>query len=66
MLIPKDNFSVLNVVPEEIKRQMTIIPVATIEDVLDETLGIRLPRLQQVLWNKAVPQSLSNTELPLK
>lgn len=53
ILIPKDNTSDLKDVPEEIKSQLTIIPVSTIEDVLKETLEIQLPRMEQVLWSGA-------------
>lgn len=52
VLIPKDNLVDLKDVPEEIKEQLTIIPVETVEDVLKETLGISLPRLEQVLMQK--------------
>lgn len=52
VLIPKDNLVDLKDVPEEIKEQLTIIPVETVEDVLRETLGISLPRLEQVLMQK--------------
>lgn len=54
VLIPKDNTSDLKDVPEEIKSQLTIIPVSTIEDVLKETLGLQLPRMKQVLWSGAI------------
>ncbi len=54
VLIPKDNTSDLKDVPEEIKSQLTIIPVSTIEDVLKETLGLQLPRMEQVLWSGAI------------
>lgn len=52
VLIPKDNLVDLKDVPEEIKEQLTIIPVETVEDVLKETLGISLPKLEQVLMQK--------------
>ena len=48
VLIPKDNLIDLKDVPEEIKNQLTIKAVETIEDVLKETLGISLPRLESV------------------
>ena len=35
-------------VPEEVKNQLTIITVETVEDVLRETLGISLPRIEHV------------------
>lgn len=49
VLIPKDNVIDLKDVPEEVMKQLTIIPVETIEDVLKETLGISLPRIEHVL-----------------
>ncbi len=49
VLIPKDNVADLNDVPEEVMKQLIIIPVETVEDVLKETLGISLPRIYQVL-----------------
>lgn len=48
VLIPKDNVVDLNDVPEEIKDQLTIIGVETVEDVLRETLGISLPRIEHI------------------
>ncbi len=48
ILIPKDNLIDLKDVPEEIVSELTIITVDTIEDVLRETLGISLPRVEHV------------------
>ena len=48
ILIPKDNSVDLKDVPEEVKNQLTIITVETIEDVLKETLGLSLPRVEHV------------------
>ncbi|MDR3598330.1 endopeptidase La [Clostridium sp.] len=48
VLIPKDNEIDLKDVPQEVKEQLTIIPVETIEDVLKETLGISLPKVEHV------------------
>jgi len=48
ILIPKDNLIDLKDVPEEVKNQLNIITVETIEDVLRETLGISLPRIEHV------------------
>lgn len=48
ILIPKDNLIDLKDVPEEIKNQLTIKTVETVEDVLRETLGISLPRIEHV------------------
>ncbi len=43
---------VLKDVPEETKEGLTIIAVETIEDVIRETIGIALPRMEQVLMPK--------------
>ncbi|CUX36635.1 endopeptidase La [Clostridium sp. C105KSO13] len=51
-LIPNENIGDLRDVPEEVKDQITIIPVETIEDVLRETLGISMPRSEQMLLQK--------------
>jgi len=48
VLIPKDNLIDLKDVPEEVKSQLTILAVETVEDVLRETLGISLPRVEHV------------------
>lgn len=52
VLIPKDNIIDLKDVPVEVKQQLTIIPVDTIEDVLKETLGISLPRIEHMFNQK--------------
>lgn len=49
VLIPKDNLADLKEVPEEIKKNMEILTVETIEDVLREALGIALPKPEQIL-----------------
>ncbi|MDF2984518.1 MAG: lon [Eubacterium sp.] len=53
VLIPKDNVIDLKDVPEEVRNELTIIPVETVEDVLKETLGISLPRIEHVFGLKA-------------
>jgi ATP-dependent Lon protease len=54
ILIPKDNLIDIKDVPEEVTKQLTIITVETIEDVLRETLQISLPRIEHV-FNPSVP-----------
>lgn len=49
-LIPIDNEVDLKDVPDEVKQELTIIPVETIEDVLRETLNIKLPKIHTVSW----------------
>ena len=48
ILIPKENLIDLKDVPEEVKSQLDIKTVETVEDVLRETLGISLPRIEHV------------------
>ena len=48
ILIPKENLVDLKDVPEEVKSLLTIKTVETVEDVLRETLGISLPRIEHV------------------
>lgn len=48
VLIPKDNLIDLKDVPEEVKNELTISAVETVEDVLKETLGITLPKAEHV------------------
>ncbi|MBN2879105.1 MAG: endopeptidase La [Clostridia bacterium] len=49
-LIPVDNEIDLKEVPDEVKADLEITPVETIEDVLRETLNIRLPKIDAVSW----------------
>lgn len=49
VLIPWDNQRDLYEVPQEIKDQLNIVPVRTVEDVLRETLDITLPPMEHVL-----------------
>lgn len=49
VLIPKDNVEDLKDIPKEVLERIQITPVETVEDVLRETLGITLPRTEQVL-----------------
>jgi ATP-dependent Lon protease len=46
ILIPRENLVDLKDIPEEVKKELTILPVETVEDVLRETLGISLPRIE--------------------
>jgi len=48
VLIPKENVIDLKEVPEEVKKDIQIVPVETIEDVLKETIAIDLPRIEHV------------------
>lgn len=46
ILIPRENLVDLKDIPEEVKKELTILPVETVEDVLRQTLGISLPRIE--------------------
>ena len=48
VLVPKDNLIDLKDIPEEIKEQLTVITVETVEDVMRETLGITMPKIEHV------------------
>jgi len=61
ILIPKDNLIDLKDVPEEIKSQLTIKPVETVEDVLRETLGISLPRVEHVFNQNNSTEGIFNS-----
>lgn len=63
VLIPKENTADLKDVPEEIRSQLTIVPVANVEEVLQEALGITLPRIEHVLYPLPAGQELLNNIL---
>lgn len=50
VLIPFENEEDLREVPEEIKRELNIIPVKTIEEVIDLALTIKLPNYKKSLF----------------
>jgi ATP-dependent Lon protease len=60
VLIPKDNLIDLKDVPEEVKNQLTILAVETVEDVLRETLGITLPKVDHIFNNSISTQATFN------
>lgn len=66
VLIPKDNLVDLKDVPEEVKEQLTVVAVETVEDVLKETLGISLPRLEHMLLQNDGNARLLEATTPLK
>lgn len=49
VLIPKDNLVDLKDIPSEVKDSLEIKAVETVEDVLKETLGISLPKLDNLI-----------------
>ena len=49
VLIPKENMKDLKELPDEVKEQLEIKPVEVIEEVLQEALGINLPKPEVVL-----------------
>ena len=63
ILIPVDNLIDLKDVPEEIKSQLSIKTVETVEDVLRETLGISLPRVEHVFNSNISTEGSFNSNL---
>jgi ATP-dependent Lon protease len=61
VLIPKDNLIDLKDVPEEVRKELTIVAVETVEDVLRETLGISLPKVEQVVNFNISPEGTLNS-----
>ncbi len=49
VLVPQENMQDLQDLPDEIKDQLIIQPVEVVEDVLQEALGIELPKPEMVL-----------------
>ena len=44
VILPRDNERDLEEVPEDVRSELAFIPVETVEEVLQEALGIGLPR----------------------
>ncbi|APC40372.1 endopeptidase La [Clostridium estertheticum] len=61
ILIPKENLVDLKDVPEEVRSLLTIKTVETVEDVLRETLGISLPRIEHV-FNPSISSEIKIKE----
>ena len=60
VLIPSENVMDLKDLPDEMNRQMEIVPVETVEDVLRETIGISLPRINHMFFKQGVTTFLHN------
>ena len=58
VLIPRENLVDLKDVPEDVKTSIDIVPVDTVEDVLRETIGIELPRIEHALFHARPSGSL--------
>jgi ATP-dependent Lon protease len=59
VLIPQENVKDLEDIPENVKRDLTLIPVATVDDVLKHAL-VRMP--EAVEWTPPVPGSSAITK----
>jgi ATP-dependent Lon protease len=56
VVLPKENERDLQDVPEDVRAELTFVPVETVEEVLKEALGIELPRMMlQTAGNRVVP-----------
>lgn len=51
ILLPEDNIKDLDDVPEEIKNELEFKPMKTVEDVLYEALGLKLPKPENLNIN---------------
>ena len=58
VLIPRENTVDLKDVPDDVLQSIDIVPVETVEDVLRESLGIALPRVEHVLLQAAPVSAL--------
>jgi ATP-dependent Lon protease len=57
-LIPQDNVVDLKDIPEEVLRELTIVAVDTIEDVIREAFGISLPKPEQIFSERLAVEAL--------
>jgi ATP-dependent Lon protease len=56
VILPKENESDLQDVPEDVRGELVFVPVETVEEVLKEALGIELPRTVMLhAGNSVVP-----------
>ncbi|SHH77339.1 endopeptidase La [Clostridium grantii] len=63
VLIPKDNVEDLKDLPDEVKNDLTIIPVEFIEEVFNEALGVKLPKSELVLGDNKFFLNEGNPQL---
>lgn len=57
VLVPKENIPDLKELPVEVKEHLAVKPVETIEEVLQEALGINLPQPEAVLKSGFIPEN---------
>jgi ATP-dependent Lon protease len=56
VILPRENERDLEDVPEDVRGELTFVPVETVEEVLKEALGIEMPRtLVMDVGNNFVP-----------
>jgi len=63
VLIPKENMKDLKDLPDEVREQLEIKPVEVIEEVLQETLGIKLPKPEVVLNSGFIQENRINNSI---
>ncbi|MBT4091715.1 MAG: endopeptidase La [Deltaproteobacteria bacterium] len=56
VILPLENEKDLKDVPDDVREQMTFVPIATIEDLIKETLDLELPK-QEVLMNDPISEN---------
>jgi len=63
VLIPQENMKDLKELPDEVKEQLVIKPVELVEEVLQETLGINLPRPEAVINSGFIRDTHTNVSI---
>ena len=63
VLIPKENMKDVKDLPDEVREQLEIKPVEVIEEVLQETLGIKLPKPEVVLNSGFIQENRINNSI---
>ena len=56
VILPQENFNDLDEVPDDVKKEIEFITVETVEDVINQTIGLELPK---PLMMEMSPDSLS-------
>ena len=57
VILPKENERDLEDVPEDVRDELIFVPVETVEEVLQEALGIDLPRTVVLHAGPTFPQT---------
>ena len=58
ILLPEENKTDLEKIPEDVREQLTFVTIHTVEDLIRETIGIDLPK-PETLRLGTVPENLA-------